>query len=142
MSMTISEVGKKYGLTPDTLRYYERIGLIPAVGRGAGGIRQYTEFDHNWIDFIKCMRGAGVQVEALIAYVALFQQGDATVNARKQILIEQRAQIAARLADMQKMLDRLDQKIAQYENTIMPVERKLQEKGKPAKNARLRAKPS
>ncbi|MDR2259441.1 MAG: MerR family transcriptional regulator [Azoarcus sp.] len=125
---TITEIGKKFGLTADTLRYYERIGLIPAVGRGAGGIRNYTKFDCDWIDFIKCMRGAGVQVEALIEYVTLFQQGDTTADARKQILVEQRAQIAVRVDDMRKMLDRLDQKIGQYESHIMPAERKLQRK--------------
>jgi len=137
MAMTISEVCEKSGLTADTLRYYERIGLIPAVGRGAGGIRNYTEFDCGWIDFIKCMRNAGVQVGALMEYVALFQKGEATAGARKRILIEQRAQIAARVDDMQKMLDRLDQKIAQYENHVMPVERKLRRESRivPARRA-------
>jgi DNA-binding transcriptional MerR regulator len=128
MAMTIAEVCKKSGLTADTLRYYERIGLIPAVGRGAGGVRNYTQFDCNWVDFIKCMRGSGVQVEALIEYVTLFQQGDATAAARKQILVEQRAQIAARVADMRKMLDRLDYKIEQYENHLVPAEKKLQKR--------------
>ncbi|MDR3159884.1 MAG: MerR family transcriptional regulator [Zoogloeaceae bacterium] len=140
MSMTIAEVRKRYGLTADTLRYYERIGLIPPVGRNAGGVRNYTEHDGNWIDFIKCMRNAGVQVEALIEYVALFQQGDATASARKQILIDQRAQIAARVASMQKMLERLDRKIEQYENHIMPAEKKLQRKavkGRVAHNAAM-----
>ena len=128
MSMTIAEAGQKYGLTADTLRYYERIGLIPRVGRNAGGIRNYTESDGNWIEFIKHMRDAGVQVEALTKYVALSQQGDATANARKQILVEQRAQIAARAANMQKMLDRLDDKIAHYETCMMPVEQALRRK--------------
>jgi DNA-binding transcriptional MerR regulator len=126
MSMTIAEVCKRHGLTADTLRYYERIGLIPPIGRNAAGVRNYSEYDGNWIDFIKCMRNAGVQVEALIEYVTLFQQGDATAHARKQILIDQRAQIAARVADMQKMLERLNQKIGLYENHIMPAEKKLQ----------------
>ena len=85
--MSITEVSKKYGLSPDTLRYYERIGLIPPVHRTAGGVRDYTENDCNWVEFIKCMRGAGIQVEALIDYVSLFQQGEATAEARKQILI-------------------------------------------------------
>lgn len=126
MTMRITEVCKKYGLTADTLRYYERIGLIPAVGRDAGGIRNYTRFDCDWIEFIKCMRNAGVQVEALVEYVALFQQGEGTAGARKRILVEQRAQIAARVADMRKILDRLDQKIEQYESHVVPAERKLQ----------------
>ena len=122
--MSITEVSKKYGLSPDTLRYYERIGLIPPVHRTAGGVRDYTESDCNWVEFIKCMRGAGIQVEALIDYVALFQQGDATADARKQILIEQRDQLQERLQEMQATLERLNAKIEHYEEIIVPAEKR------------------
>ena len=121
--MSITEVSKKYGLSPDTLRYYERIGLIPPVHRTAGGVRDYTENDCNWVEFIKCMRGAGIQVEALIDYVSLFQQGEATAEARKQILIEQRDQLLERLQEMQATLDRLNTKIEHYEEIIIPAEK-------------------
>jgi DNA-binding transcriptional MerR regulator len=85
--MTISEVSKKFGLSADTLRYYERSGLIPKVGRTAGGIRNYSESDCGWIDFIKCMRSAGVQVAALTRYVSLFRQGDSTSEERKEFFV-------------------------------------------------------
>jgi len=123
--MTISEVSKRFGLSPDTLRYYERIGLIPRVHRNESGIRDYTEEDCRWIEFIKCMRSAGVQVEALIEYIALFQQGDATIEARKQILIEQREQLLTRMEEMQKALERLNVKIEEYETKVVPAENKL-----------------
>ena len=120
---SITEVSKRFGLSADTLRYYERIGLIPAVHRTAGGIRDYTEEDCNWVEFIKCMRGAGIQVEALIDYVALFQQGEATTAARKQILLEQRQLLAERLREMQATLERLDSKIEHYEEVMVPCEK-------------------
>lgn len=123
--MTITEVSKKYGLTADTLRYYERIGLIPSVNRSKGGIRDYTEEDCGWVEFSKCMRNAGIQVEALIEYVALFQQGEETREARKQILKEQRDQLAAKIDEMQKTLNRLDQKIEHYEQYVVPAEERL-----------------
>ena len=123
VAISITEVSKKFGLSADTLRYYERIGLIPAVHRTAGGIRDYTEEDCNWVEFIKCMRGAGIQVEALIDYVALFQQGDATAAARKQILLEQRALLAERLQEMQATLERLNSKIEHYEEVLIPCEK-------------------
>ena len=63
--MNIAEVAAEFDLTQDTLRYYEKVGLIPKVKRTSGGIRNYTEYDCRWIDFIKCMRNAGVQVDAL-----------------------------------------------------------------------------
>ena len=91
--MTIAEVSRKYDITADTLRYYERIGLIPNVPRTKSGIRDYDEESCRWIELMKCMRKAGVQIEALIEYVALFQKGDSTLEARKQILIEQRKQL-------------------------------------------------
>ncbi|WP_422448556.1 MerR family transcriptional regulator [Thermoanaerobacterium sp. DL9XJH110] len=123
--MTIAEVSKKYDISQDTLRYYERIGLIPRVNRNKSGIRDYTEEDCRWIEFIKCMRSAGVQIEALIEYVTLFQQGDATIEVRKQILIEQRGQLLARIEEMQKALEKLNFKIEEYETKIVPAENKL-----------------
>ncbi len=124
--MTIAEVSKKYDISADTLRYYERIGLLPPVPRNKSGIRNYDEESCGWIELMKCMRAAGVQIEALIEYVALFRRGDETLDARKAILIEQRAQLAARMTDMQRSLDRLDYKISMYEQGLMRVEKRLQ----------------
>ena len=123
--MTITEASRRYGLTPDTLRYYERIGLIPRVPRTPSGRRDYDETACGWIELMKCMRAAGVQIEALIEYVALFQQGDATVDARKAILIEQRDQLIERMEDMQRSLDRLNYKIERYEQGLMVKEHQL-----------------
>jgi DNA-binding transcriptional MerR regulator len=123
--MTITEVSEKFDLSQDTLRYYERIGLIPRVNRSKSGIRAYTEEDCKWVEFIKCMRSAGLPVEVLIEYVGLFQQGDETVEARKELLIEQRKQLLTRIEDMKKILERLDDKIARYEQTVVEKEKTL-----------------
>jgi DNA-binding transcriptional MerR regulator len=126
MSMTIAAVSEKFDLSQDTLRYYERIGLIPPVNRNKSGIRDYTEEDCKWVDFIKCMRqSAGLPVEMLIEYVELFQQGDETNEARKELLVEQRKQLNTRIEDMKKTLERLDNKIARYEQTILKKEKTL-----------------
>ena len=109
--MTIAEVSRAYGISADTLRYYERIGLIPPVPRTKGGVRNYGEESCGWIQLMKCMRAAGVQIEALIEYVDLFRQGDATIGARKALLMEQRDQLVARMEEMQASLDLLNQKI-------------------------------
>lgn len=123
--MTIAEVGKKYGLTTDTLRYYERIGLIPSVNRSKGGIRDYRDEDCRWVEFIKCMRGSGIPVEALIEYVALFQQGDSTIEARKEILYEQRRLLQVKLEEMKASLEKLNHKIEHYEQVMIPCEKGL-----------------
>lgn len=123
--MTISEASRQFELTPDTLRYYERIGLIPRIGRTSGGNRSYTQEDCKWIEFAKCMRSAGLPIEVLIRYVQLFQQGDSTIDERKKLLIEQRNQLLVRIEDMQKTLERLDDKIDRYEQAVLPVEKGL-----------------
>ena len=88
--MLIAGVSEKYDISHDTLRYYERIGLLPTVHRNKSGIRNYSDTDCRWVEFIKCMRSAGLPIEVLIEYVTLFQQGESTVAARKDLLIEQR----------------------------------------------------
>lgn len=123
--MTIAEVSQKYGITADTLRYYERIGLIPPVNRNASGNRDYTEEDCNWVQFIKCMRSAGLPIEVLIEYVSMFQKGNSTIKARKELLMEQRSQLAEKIKDMQQTLERLDKKIGGYEERILAREEKL-----------------
>lgn len=120
--MTISEVAKKYELTPDTLRYYERVGLLPNVSRTSGGIRDYSEEDCRWVEYIKCMRSAGVSVETLIEYVKLFNEGAETIQARKKLLLEQREQIVARINEMNDVLAKLDWKLDGYEERMLKFE--------------------
>jgi DNA-binding transcriptional MerR regulator len=123
--MTIAEVAKQFGLTADTLRYYERIGLLPDVKRTAGGIRDYSEEDCRWVEYIKCMRSAGVSVETLVEYVALFHQGAATIQARKQLLLEQRKQIVAHIEELNAVLAKLDWKLDGYEERMLKYEEGL-----------------
>jgi DNA-binding transcriptional MerR regulator len=120
--MRISEVSERCDITADTLRYYERIGLLPPVNRTDSGIRDYSDLDVRRVEFIKCMRTAGLPVEVLIEYYRLVQQGDATMEDRKAILIERRAEIKARMAELQKTLDLLDYKISFYENAVLKAE--------------------
>jgi DNA-binding transcriptional MerR regulator len=128
--MKIAEVSEQYGLSVDTLRYYERVGLIPPVQRNAGGIRDYNELDLRRVDFIKCMRSAGLPIEVLIDYVALVQRGDETIDARKEILKEQRELLLTRMQEMQKTLDILDHKIEVYENAVLKKEKRIVQREK------------
>lgn len=123
--MTITEVAKKYGLTPDTLRYYERVSLLPNVARTSGGIRDYSEEDCRWVEYIKCMRSAGVSVETLVEYVTLFHQGKETIPARKKLLLEQREQIAAKIEELNAVLTKLDWKLDGYEERMLQCEENL-----------------
>ncbi len=126
--MIISEVSKKFNISEDTLRYYEKIGLLPRIKRNKNGIREYNEDDLKWIAFIKCMREAGISIEALTRYVKLFHEGEHTSEERKRILIEQREILLEQLAKIQKALEKLNHKIAVYETRIIPAEKELKKK--------------
>jgi len=123
--MKISEVSEKCGISLDTLRYYERIGLIPPINRNESGIRDYNEIDMRRVEFIKCMRSVELPIDVLIEYFKLVQQGDKTVEARKDILKGQREQLAVRMEEMQKTLDLLDHKIEVYENALLKKEQEI-----------------
>lgn len=113
--MTIKEVGEKFGVSEDTLRYYERVGMIPPVGRTAGGIRDYDDTAMRWVELAVCMRGAGLPVEAIVEYVRLYEQGDATISARLDLLRRQRENLLAQMKQMEATLGRLNYKISRYE---------------------------
>ncbi len=123
--MKIAEVSERFAVSTDTLRYYERIGLIPPVNRNKSGIRDYGELDVKRVEFIKCMRSAGLPVEVLIEYVGLVHQGDQTIEARKEILKVQRELLAGRMKEIQKTLDLLDHKIEVYEKALLKKEKEM-----------------
>lgn len=120
--MKISEVGEKYDLSADTLRYYERVGLIPPVNRTENGIRDYNDLDLRRVEFIKCMRSAGLPVEVLIEYVGLVAQGDETAEARRDILVEQRERLIDKIEELEKVLGILDHKIEVYDQILLKIE--------------------
>ena len=116
--MTIKEVSEKYNISQDTLRYYERVGMIPPVTRTGGGIRDYQETDLSWVELAICMRSAGLPVEAMIEYVRLYQEGDQTIPARLQLLVDQREALLEQKRQIDTTLERLNYKISRYEKAI------------------------
>lgn len=119
--MTIKEVSEKYGLSQDTLRYYEKVGIIKPVPR-KNGIRQYGPKELANIEFVQCMRSAGVSVEVLIKYIKLFDQ-EGTEEARKQLLIDEREKLKSKIADMNAALEKLNYKIDVYYKEIVKKEK-------------------
>lgn len=116
--MTIKEVAEKYHISQDTLRYYERIKMIPEVTRTAGGIRDYQDEDLKWVELAICMRKAGLPIEAMIDYVKLFQQGDETIPARLELLNNQMLTLKLQKQKIEETMDRLSYKISRYEEAL------------------------
>lgn len=123
--MNIKEVSLKFGISTETLRYYERIGLIPKVNRDKNGYRDYTEKDLNWVYYTKALREAGVSIKSMIEYVSLFQDGEHTRNQRKEILIKQEKKLEDSIKNMQEALSYLRIKIKHYDDYILDYEKKL-----------------
>lgn len=125
--MNIKKASEETGVSADTIRYYERIGLIPPVKRSSGGIREFDEEDLRWIVFSRQMRNAGLSIEALIDYLTLFRAGEKTAPARVELLREQRENLATRIETMQEALDRLDYKITNYDTHMAQSEGELKD---------------
>lgn len=116
--MTIKEVAEKYDITPDTLRYYERIKMIPEVTRTAGGIRDYQESDLQWVELALCMRSAGLPIEAMIEYLQLYQKGDETIPTRLELLNNQMEVLKEQRDKIEATMKKLSYKISRYEEAV------------------------
>lgn len=118
MGLSIKEVSEKYDIPAETLRYYEKVGVIPPVTRTAGGIRDYQEEDLAWVENAKCMRAAGLSIEFLIEYLKLFDQGDSTFQARLDLLNEQRKLLLEQKEQLEETIAKLNYKISRYEAAL------------------------
>ncbi|MEM5418580.1 MerR family transcriptional regulator [Staphylococcus gallinarum] len=114
--MMISEVSKRMNISVDTLRYYEKIGIIPEIRRNASGIRNYSQDDLNWVKLAKCMRQSGLSIDALSKYIELYHQGEETKDTRRDILYKEREILLENIEEMQETLTLLNTKIAMYDN--------------------------
>lgn len=123
--MNIAKVAKQFNLTSATLRYYEQLGLIPPVTRDEKGDRKYSKEDLKWIEFIKCMRSAGLTIEALMEYTSLFSKGEESLEERKSILIEEREKLIIRRREIDETIQRLDYKIKDYDGKLRVSEANL-----------------
>lgn len=113
---TITEVSKKYQISSNTLRYYERIGLLPDIPRQSNGNRYFTENNLKWLEMIICLRHSGSPIENLVNYADLLKQGKGTEKERENLLREQLATLYQKQANLQHSIDRLEHKISLYES--------------------------
>ena len=120
--MNIKKVSEQLGISSDTIRYYERIGLVPAINRDKNGVRNFTDIDIQRLDFIKCMRHAGLSIESLHEYMHLYSlNDDRTIPARKKILEEEAEKLDERIASLQETRAYLQHKIDIYESKLTKV---------------------
>lgn len=98
--MNIKSASDLLGISTDTIRYYERVGLVPPITRTATGIRDFQDQDIEVLEFIKCFRSAGVSVDSLVDYMSLYQKGDETREERLGILEDEKEKIRGALVSV------------------------------------------
>jgi DNA-binding transcriptional MerR regulator len=113
--LEIREVAARSGLSAHTLRYYERIGLLDPVARGAGGRRSYDDADLEWLDFLQHLRATGMSIRDMLRFGELRREGDSTAAARRTLLEEHRDEVLGRIRELQRNLLELEKKIGHYE---------------------------
>ncbi|WP_171332916.1 MerR family transcriptional regulator [Enterococcus cecorum] len=118
--MNIKKAAELFDLSVDTLRYYERIGVIPPVKRNESGYREYSNADLNWIYLAKSLRNAGLSIESLIEYVQLSQTQNRlnVADAQKQILHDQLTELSNKIEEMQQAKGLLQYKIATFDEHL------------------------
>ncbi|MCK9191259.1 MAG: MerR family transcriptional regulator, partial [Sphaerochaetaceae bacterium] len=116
--LTIKKTSERYGISEHTLRYYEKIGMIPPVTRTSSGIRDYRDEDLEWVELVLCMRNAGLPVKVMVEYLRLFQMGDSTIVERLNLLLSQQKILLEQKKNIDETLNRLNYKISRYEVAV------------------------
>ncbi|MGT2710905.1 MerR family transcriptional regulator [Streptococcus oriscaviae] len=123
--MNIKQASLATGLSADTIRYYERIGLLPPIERTDSGIRKFSDKDIAILEFIHCFRAAGMSIDSLTSYMNLIPAGDKTLLTRQRILQEEKNRLIEEKSKIEQALKRLEQKLADYETSLAQFEERL-----------------
>lgn len=115
MTYTVGEMAKLLNIAPSTLRYYDREGLLPFVGRSVGGARVFTEKDCGWLQIISCLKSAGMPIKEIRRYIDLAMAGDDTIDDRLRMFLQQRERLRQQMDNLQQTLDAVDFKCWYYE---------------------------
>jgi len=120
--MKIGELARRSGLSAHTIRYYERIGLIPYADRDQSGRRDYDTSILIWIEFLRRLKATGMPIPKMLEYAALRDRGVSTETDRRDLLTEHRARVRAQVDELKACLLVLDAKIADYASSTKRME--------------------
>lgn len=118
MMYTVSEIAKLMNVSPSTLRFYDKEGLLPFVKRSSGGTRIFTEHDITWLRLITCLKAAGMPIREIRRYIELTTSGKDTLSERLQMFLDQRQRIQEQIAQLQQTLETVEYKCWYYETAI------------------------
>ena len=122
MSYSIKEVSEKTGITAHVLRYYEKEGVLPRIGRSQGGSRRYTDEDLDLLGLIGCLKNPGMPLKDIRTFVQLREEGPDTLRQRRDILSAQRASVLERMEEMKRNYEKVTKKLAYYDGLLAQYE--------------------
>ena len=115
---SIGQAAEKTGLSPHTLRYYEKEGLLPFLQKSASGLRVFSQNDLNWLAMIECLKETGMPIKGIKQYIDWFIEGDNTLPQRLDMFKLQEKKIKEQLTQLQKNLDKIRYKIKLYTEAV------------------------
>ncbi|HWR06999.1 MerR family transcriptional regulator [Sporomusa sp.] len=118
MGYTIKQVAAMLNFTAYTLRYYEKVGLLPFVERDKNGNRVFNNNDIEWVMLIRCLRDTGMSVGEIKCYVDLCLEGDKTIGTRMQMILQHKAAVEQKIEQMNGCLAKINKKLGCYEDFV------------------------
>ncbi|WP_036720101.1 MerR family transcriptional regulator [Paenibacillus harenae] len=116
MNYSINEVANKFDLSVHTLRFYDKEGLMPFIGRDKSGNRVFTDTDLNWVAMVCCLKDTGMSIKEIKQYADWCMEGMQTIDERKEMLAAHRKQVLKQIENLKKNIELIDSKIAVYDN--------------------------
>ena len=105
---TIGQAAERAGLSADTLRYYDKQGLLPFVARAENGYRVFTEEDFAWLDTIACLKGTGMELKDIRTFIRWCMQGDSTLQNRLDLILARKREVESQISQLRGYLNKLD----------------------------------
>lgn len=118
MLYTIGDAAKELGMPASALRYYDKEGLLPHMNRSGSGIRMFTEDDFEWIRFIERLKMSGMPIKEIKSYIDLYEQGDETLEQRRDLIYARRAAVEEQMVQLQQTLDFITYKCWFYDKAV------------------------
>ena len=118
MTYTISDAAGRLGVSASTLRYYDKEGLLPFVGRSASGIRVFKESDFGWLNLIECLKATHMPIREIKAFIDWYMEGDGTLEKRRDMFYERKQAVEQQIAALQKTLNTINYKCWYYDTAV------------------------
>lgn len=121
MLYTVSEMAKRLGVAPSTLRYYDKEGLLPFIERSDGGIRMFKDTDFEWLSIIECLKKIGMPIKEIKVFIDWCIERDTTISKRKELIEKQRQVVLFQIQQLKETLSMLDYKKRMSLPALIPV---------------------